>query len=180
LSGIQADFSGALKKTAMLRSIPAAARMQLEKWATETVRDLKLSARETHMRGHGANKSTGQLWRNIGMEKSLTATEYHVSVGTGLQGFGKVKYAWIQDKGGTTHPTVTPRMRRWAWAMFYKMKDDKYKAIALTKKAKLDVRIRASGWFSNIIKRREPLLKGMMDAGAIKVVAERMEGKSAE
>ena len=69
-------------------------------------------------------------------------------------------YAPIHNWGGTLHPTVTPRMRRFAWAMFYKeagkakgkkkrakapMPDNprasRWKALALTKKEKLSVNI---------------------------------------
>ncbi len=50
-----------------------------------------------------------------------------------------LKYARIQELGGPTHPTVTPKMRRWAWAMFYETKNPMYRGVALTKKAKLDI-----------------------------------------
>lgn len=78
-----------------------------------------------------------------------------------------VPYAAVHNWGGTLHPTVTPRMRRFAWAMFYKEsgKDkqttdgrkrkkeknesqatsrpgaDKWKAMALTKKKSLTVKV---------------------------------------
>jgi phage gpG-like protein len=42
-------------------------------------------------------------------------------------------YADIHNQGGVTHPTVTPKMKAWAWAMFKKTKLAKYKAIALSK-----------------------------------------------
>lgn len=72
----------------------------------------------------------------------------------------EVPYAAVHNWGATLHPTVTPRMRRFAWAMFYreagKSKDKKkrakapmpdnprasrWKALALTKKEKLSVNI---------------------------------------
>lgn len=68
-------------------------------------------------------------------------------------------YAAIHNEGGTinTHPTVTPKMRKMAWARAYaiagiKVKGKKklpkelpaearkWKALALTKKAKLDIK----------------------------------------
>lgn len=78
-----------------------------------------------------------------------------------------VPYTAVHNWGGTLHPTVTPRMRRFAWAMFYKEsgKDkqttdgrkrkkeknesqatsrpgaDKWKAMALTKKKSLTVKV---------------------------------------
>ena len=72
----------------------------------------------------------------------------------------EVPYAAVHNWGGTLRPTVTPRMRRFAWAMFYKevgkskgrkksakapMPDNprasRWKALALTKKEKLSVKI---------------------------------------
>lgn len=61
--------------------------------------------------------------------------------------FTRVPYAAIHNRGGTTHPTVTPKMRRFAWAQHYreagqdKKKDTFWKRLALTKKTKLNVTI---------------------------------------
>lgn len=57
------------------------------------------------------------------------------------------EYARIHNEGGVTHPTVTPEMRRYFWAMYYKNggkkspKADKYKWLALTTKERLTVNI---------------------------------------
>lgn len=84
-----------------------------------------------------------------------------------VPGDGKVKvgndlvYAPANNWGGTLHPTVTPRMRRFAWAKYYQAGGGqkkgtegkksteneeppeaiKWKKLALTKKEKLDVKI---------------------------------------
>ena len=60
-------------------------------------------------------------------------------------GNDKVPYARIQNEGGTTHPTVTPKMRAWARAMAGKKGPDSelYKGISRTKKQKLTVNIPA-------------------------------------
>lgn len=72
-------------------------------------------------------------------------------------------YAPIHNWGGSTHPSVTNKMRRFAWAMFYKetgikraksgktkkrmaaatenSRASRWKALALTKKTKLNTRI---------------------------------------
>lgn len=50
-------------------------------------------------------------------------------------------YARIHQFGGVTRPRVTDRMRRWAWRQWYETEDERYKAIALTKKESLTVRI---------------------------------------
>lgn len=67
-----------------------------------------------------------------------------VTVGT------SVPYAAVHNQGATvtTHPTVTPKMRKFAWRQFFSAKEkqgdqsleaSKWKALALTKKEKLDV-----------------------------------------
>jgi phage gpG-like protein len=56
-------------------------------------------------------------------------------------------YAPLHNWGGTVSPTVTPKMRRFAWAKHYKeagkdkKKDTMWKRLALTKKTKLNIRI---------------------------------------
>lgn len=68
--------------------------------------------------------------------------------------FNRLVYAPIHNWGGTihTHPTVTPQMRKMAWARFYKAgggknKQDppearKWRALALTKKQTLNITAR--------------------------------------
>lgn len=84
-----------------------------------------------------------------------------------VPGDGKVKvsndlvYAPAHNWGGTLHPTVTPKMRRYAWAKYYQSgggqknategtkstKNEepaealKWKKLALTKKEKLNVKV---------------------------------------
>lgn len=64
-----------------------------------------------------------------------------------------VAYAPIHNEGGVTHPTVTPKMRKFAWYKYYSYGGGKskgaeepenaavWKRIALTKKQKLAVKI---------------------------------------
>ena len=64
-----------------------------------------------------------------------------------------VPYAAVHNKGWMLRPRVTPKMRKFAWAMFYKEtggkkgkgknsgKDSKWKALALTKKTQLNINI---------------------------------------
>lgn len=64
-----------------------------------------------------------------------------------------VPYAAVHNKGGVLRPRVTPKIRKFAWAMFYKEtggkkgkgknsgKDSKWKALALTKKTQLNINI---------------------------------------
>ena len=172
------DFSGAIKKTAALKKLPQALRKQLTKWAAETVRALKASA--AGMQRSGKGRKTGQLSRSIGMDIGGGRDEYRVVIGTGVNKGVTSKYAKIQDEGGTTHPTVTPRLRRWAWAMFAETGDDKYKAIALTKKPNLNVKIPASHWFSGPIKERIQRIHSYISEEAVLRQAERMAGMGGE
>lgn len=67
----------------------------------------------------------------------------------------EVQYAGIHNWGGTVSPTITPKMRKFAWAKYYtagggkKGEENKpvgpdasfWKGLALTKKTKLNIRI---------------------------------------
>lgn len=55
--------------------------------------------------------SRGRLWRSLRITKAVWGD---VRVGS------NVDYAQIHNEGGTTHPTVTPKMRKFAWAMYNK------------------------------------------------------------
>lgn len=64
--------------------------------------------------------------------------------------YNGLRYAPIHNWGGYVAPQVTPQMRRFAWAMYYRngggtkqktAEADKWKALALTKKQKLHIRI---------------------------------------
>lgn len=76
--------------------------------------------------------------------------------GNGVRFSSAVPYAAIHNEGGTlnTHPSVTPKMRRFAWAKVYSVagvrgkgglpkelppEAAKWRALALTKKSKLNV-----------------------------------------
>jgi hypothetical protein len=50
-------------------------------------------------------------------------------------------YAKIHNEGGPVSFKfrVTDKMRRWAWYMYKKTEDDKYKGLALTKKTEINV-----------------------------------------
>jgi len=62
-----------------------------------------------------------------------------------------VPYAQIHNEGGETHPTVTEKMRKFAWYMTKKdaKNADKWKALALTKKNKLTVKIKKRQFLGN-------------------------------
>jgi hypothetical protein len=165
------DASGALKKVATMKAFSRAAKYQLTRWAAETVQLIK--------RAKILGVRSGQLMRNVGMKMGGSEEVPTATVGTGVGSAVSTssKYAKIQDVGGTTHPNVTEKMRRWAWAMFIKSKEDKYKWIALTSKAKLDVKIPASGWFTYPLESMRPNLDWMISPEQLWAAAERMKEK---
>ena len=206
MSGIRADFSGAIKKMNSALCIPKAVKLQATRWVSETQRDLQRSASQMQKSARPAKSrekvggKSSQMARNIGKDIQTTGSGWMMGVGTGLGGTLTVKYAKIQDEGGMTHPLVSPAMRSWAWAMYYqsfktavrgmrlqgaarrgafetfKGEDNKYKAIALTKKARLDVKIPASHWFTSVIERREPILHEYLDPEVVYNIASQMRG----
>jgi phage gpG-like protein len=54
-----------------------------------------------------------------------------------------VKYAGIQNQGGTTNPRVTEKSRKYFWALYEKTGNPKYKAMATTKQNTFKVEIPA-------------------------------------
>lgn len=192
-----ADFTDAFLKTAMVKNVPRATKYQATSWSSETLRLLKRSASDMQKSGQG--RKTSQLARNTGQQITIDDKGFKILLGTGVGGTQSVKYARIQDQGGVTHPRVTDKMRKWAWAMHYAMfpreirgmglrgrerkgaqmtwnNSNFYKGIALTKKSTLTVNIPASNWFTGVIGAREPILSEMMKPEAVLQVAERMVG----
>ena len=53
----------------------------------------------------------------------------------------KLSYAAIHNEGGTITVKVTDKMRKYFWAMYYKTQNNRYKAMALTKKTSLTIHI---------------------------------------
>lgn len=69
---------------------------------------------------------TGNLRRSV---KQISVSPTRVVIGSDMP------YAKIHNEGGKIE--ITPKMRRYFWAMFKKTKDVKYKAMALTKQKHL-------------------------------------------
>lgn len=177
MTRVAADFSGAIRKTRMLKNLPRAHKDQIRDWAFSTVTELKRSAadRQISVQVHHGKK-TSQMSRGVGFSIGPGETLWQVLVGTGVAGRPSVKYALIQDVGGTTHPTVTRRMKGWAWFMFAKWGEMRYKWLALAKLGrKLNVKIPASGWFSTVMDKRERELRLMMAPDAVLRRAETMK-----
>jgi len=176
---LRADFSGAIKKTQVLKSLPRAHKLQATIWSGDTLKLLRESAadRQIALRVHHGKK-TGMMGRNTGQMIVGGDGKWIITLGTGVGGKQTVPYAKIQDVGGVTHPTVSARMRAWAWFMYGKWKEERFKWLALTKKGTLDVTIPASRWFTEIVERREPILADMMSKTAVLRLAEMLASSS--
>lgn len=96
---------------------------------------------------YGIKTNTGDLRRSL-----ATAVVDEKGGVIGIVGSALI-YSRIQEMGGVTRPkpTVTPRLRAWAWAMYYETGIEMYKAMALTKKMYLEptVKIPAHWYMRN-------------------------------
>lgn len=115
----------------------------LQSFRDEGFTDNALSPWEKRKRKNAADIRTGRsralLVDSGALRKSLrvkSATFQKVRIGS----YGII-YASIHNRGGTTHPTVTDKMRGFMFAQFKRTGDPIFLSIALTKKAKLDVKI---------------------------------------
>lgn len=94
--------------------------------------------------GSGASAQYGPLLSG----RNYLAGSIQYTPGEGIVSvFTRAPYAGIHNWGGILRPTVTPKMRRFAWAQHYKeagndkKKDTFWKRLALTKKKKLSINI---------------------------------------
>lgn len=119
--------------------------------------------------------------------RPTVVTANRVRIGAGN---AKVPYAQVHNEGGTVHPTVTPAMRKWAWAQYYKaggtsLKSAQntgkkrstynpgksaninfYKALALTKKSYLNVTIPKRQFMGHTVRLNTKILeriKGLLN-----------------
>lgn len=102
---------------------------------------------ETKRQRSGGNSAGAQYGPLLSGRNHLSGSIEYTPGDGQVTVFTRVPYASIHNRGGTTNPTVTPKMRRFAWAQHYreagddKKKDTFWKRLALTKKTKLTVRI---------------------------------------
>lgn len=191
------DMTGALRKTAMLKKAPQAARKQLQRFGAHSVVELKRAA--AGMKRSGSGRKTGQLARAVGM----TMPGQTLTIGTNVQKQTDVKYAKIQDEGGTikakkkflTIPLkgVKMRARDYPDAFFLRAKGNLFLVQPKWKKArggesygrggldflfllKPEVHLPATRWFSGTMLMMQSLLPGFMDEKVILDEAAKMAG----
>jgi len=178
-----ADIRGALAKSAALKLVPRAAKAQVTAWTTKTVAELMRAA--SRLQKSGAGRHTGDLARNIGYEIGATEERWQTIIGTGVGGRKSIVYAAIQDKGGT----INARNRKYLTIPLAGVKGTaaNYPGsfIVRSKKGNLlicergrdglrplfalkpSVTLPATGWFSNAVYARQPLLDEMMRPEAL-------------
>ena len=82
----------------------------------------------------------GMLIKSGALRRSIRV----ISISSGKVVVGSdLKYAQIQNEGGTSHPRVTEKSRKYFWSLYEKTGNPKYKAMALTAKNAFTVNIPA-------------------------------------
>jgi len=179
---IKVDMEGQRLKSSTLRAIPRAFQRNATQWASQTLLYIKKEL------GSYFSRPPKELDQRLGMKVVKTSPDSaQILFGTGgYIGKQEVIYAKIHEEGGWTNPRVTPAMRRWAWAMYYKGfkseirgaglrgaarkgafatfggMDNIFKSIALTKQDRLHVKLQARHWFTRPIAERMPELERTM------------------
>jgi phage gpG-like protein len=99
---------------------------------------METSVLNTYQKTHPNMKRSSPLFQSI---RGYSGDDWaEIRAGEG----GYPPYAMIQQKGGSTHPNVTTRSRKFFWMMFYATGDEKWKWMALSKKNKFTVSIQAN------------------------------------
>jgi len=126
----------------------------------------QLSGSKSARANYGALMSGG---KHLFSSVKYTPSDYRVSISNDLQ------YAPVHNWGGTVSPTVTDKMRRFAWAQHYKeagkdkAKDTMWKRLALTKKSRLNISI-PQRKFLDYGKELEDRVKTVCDTEVSKII----------
>jgi hypothetical protein len=194
---IKVDMEGQRLKSSTLRAVPRAFQRNATQWASQTLLYIKKEL------GSYFSRPPKELDQRLGMKVVKTSPDSaQILLGTGVHiGRPEVIYARIQEEGGWTNPRVTPAMRRWAWAMYYKGfkseirgaglrgaarkgafatyggMDNVFKSIALTKQDRLHVKLPARHWFTRPIAERMPDLQRTMSPEGVWATAQQLAYK---
>ena len=98
--------------------------------------------KETRRQRGGGNSAASQYGPLLSGRNHLSGSINFRPGNSLVRVYTNVPYAAVHNNGGTLHPAVTPQMRKFAWAMYYKtagikkgMKKGGKKRIALTENA---------------------------------------------
>ena len=103
--------------------------------------------KETKRQRNGGSSAGAQYGPLLSGRNHLAGSVRYMPGDGRVTVFTRVPYAGIHNRGGTVRPTVTPQMRRFAWASHYreaggdKKKDTVWTRLALTKQTKLAINI---------------------------------------
>jgi hypothetical protein len=171
----QITSEGLAKQNAM-RNIPRAHKKILTDWLTGVARLAKRNAGAMQK----SWRKTGHLANNIGIDVQGSDDTFWGLVGTGVKGAKSVKYARIQDKGGTitakgkylaipfkgvterprdVSDTFVAKSKGGCLIIFQRLGKGKIKPMFALKRS---VNIPAANWFTNAIDTNKPLLDEMM------------------
>jgi hypothetical protein len=181
-----------LRKQVAMRNLARAQKKQVTAWLSRTVRDLKWSA--SKLQKHHTH--TSHLQNNIGMKLiGDNADHYSALIGTGVGGAKTVKYARIQDKGGTINAkgkyltipfkgvvgnarsfnhTFLAKGPSGGLVMFQKLGRGKNATVQPLFILKRSVRLEATNWFTGQLNVNRSLLEAMMQPAEVLKVAEKM------
>lgn len=112
---------------------------------------------ETKRQASGNEKAENNYGPLLSKRKALMKSIRYVPQDARVKVFTELPYAAIHNFGGTIdiHPAVTPKMRKFAWKMYFSTKENEqkqensegeetnlWKALALTKKKTLDITVK--------------------------------------
>jgi len=96
------------------------------------------------------NNLSGNLLRSFKVGNRDNIFDYSISAEGLKMSYGsKVSYALIHEEGGTIHPKITEKSRKFFWAKWYETKQGKYKGMALTQKSNFDIKIKPKRYLTN-------------------------------
>lgn len=137
------NFNSLKRLAAELRNRESAI---MQRVATNTVNYSKQAFRKQGWDGKPWPKRAPGAVRNKGRAllidsgRMRNATRFKVSSDTAVI-YNTTPYGASHNKGATLHPRVTAKMRGFAWGMYKKTGQGKWKGLALTQKQRLTVKI---------------------------------------
>lgn len=122
-------------------------RGEVNRFSRDTLADIgaNLSGKVLKRR---SGKLASSIPRSSGIKQS--GIDFTITFGSDME------YAAIHEYGGVTEPTVTPRMRRFAWHKFFQTGDVMWSRLARTRKSNLRVPIPARPYIG-------PAIQGNID-----------------
>jgi phage gpG-like protein len=123
---------------------------------------------------HGGKSASGNYGTLLSARNHLYGSTKYVAGDARVVVSNEVDYAAVHNWGGTVSPTVTPKMRKFAWAKFYALGGNKkdqpvapdvgfWKNLALTKKSKLNIRMPQRQFLGESMELNEDIRKKMDD-----------------